>query len=104
VDWTSQRRCDWRGLFAQTGFAQEPAPPAKPDSATAIAKSAANAKSVTGKWTLAIDTPIGLQTSLLTIVLNGKKLTGTVSREDHQAANKVAGGVRRREAHLHGDV
>jgi hypothetical protein len=77
--------------FASTAFAREQAPPAKPDPVTTTSKSSADARSVAGKWTITIDTPIGPQTSILTIVPDGKKFTGTVSREDHQAPNKVAG-------------
>jgi hypothetical protein len=78
-------------LSAQCASVQRRASPAKPDHVTGTAALPAVTKSVAGPWTLTIDTPIGLQTSVLTIALEGKKLTGTISREDRQAPNKVAG-------------
>ena len=44
-----------------------------------------------GKWTLTIDTPIGEQTQTFTAVLDGKKLTGHISRADGAPDNVVTG-------------
>jgi hypothetical protein len=57
----------------------------------ASAQAPVTAATIAGKWTMSIDTPIGVQTRVLTVALDGKKLTGGMSREDGSADDKVEG-------------
>jgi hypothetical protein len=46
---------------------------------------------IAGKWSLTVESPIGSQVSVLELRVDGKKITGSSSRDDNQPSNKIAG-------------
>ena len=57
----------------------------------AAAQTPSSAPDIAGKWTLTIDTPIGEQLSTMELKVDGRKISGSSTRQDNQLSNKVAG-------------